>query len=461
MVITSWTHFSKKRNSTQQPVSGQQYDVKLKEPTNVLTPTFKSATMSKEVNYIQAFGRYYYVTDVTYDTNDIAEFHCSVDVLATYKDNIKAATVFVERSDYAYNSMLPDPYISIENEEQVIMSGISMMDLFNPFGIYILSVLNNKGSGAGFATYYLTDASNMAALASYVNTDWGSAASDLLDWFQATFLHTAESIVECKWLPISLAVVGSGLSSETMRIGVDDVTGVSGYRFTSSAVIIHKNYTVSIPHRYTDFRKGAPYTKGRLFIPMYGMIDFNPLDFPTNTIYLAFDLDLGTGDIICYLSDNHGNVVSTVQYNVAVNCPVGQVSSDVGGVLGGIVTTAAGIAGAIATGGASAVASGIGAAAGAINTISAAGNTTGSIKGSQGGRALASDGLDFYVTLYTHDTTDPASVTGNHGRPLMEKRTLTNFTGYIKCAGASVAIEGYESEKTELNSYLNSGFFLE
>ena len=67
------------------------------------------------------------------------------------------------------------------------------------------------------------------------------------------------------------------------------------------------------------------------------------------------------------------------------------------------------------------------------------------------------------ITRYTHAISDGQSANNDViGRPLFANRTLSNLdTGYVKCAGASVNISGYETEKEKVNAFVNSGIYLE
>lgn len=461
MTIKTWSGFSKRKNSTKQPSGGTSVTCVLKETTSVEKPTFVFASNDFTINYIEAFGHYYFVDDIKSVRNGIIEVSCSLDVLATYKSSIGSYTAFVERSASYYNTLFADPDVAMMNEEVLTSQTVSGLSIFTSGGFYVLSVLNDLGSANGFTTYYITDSANLESLAAYVNTNWGSAASSVVDWLQATFLKTADSIIDCIWVPIALAALPAGATSwETMKIGVDVVTGVQGRRIVAPC-IVSESKTITIPHRYTDFRKGAPYTQGKLYIPGYGVVDFNPLDFDNDTIYLQFDVDVTTGDTVCYLANSSNMRIASYTYNVGVSCPVGKVGSNVTQTVGGVLSTAGAVASAVATQGASAIASGVAAASSGINALNSAISPTASIHGGKGGRAIAESGLDIICTLITRTTADPADLLSTHGRPFMSTGSISAFSGYVKCSGADVPIAGMESDKVAINDFLNSGFYYE
>ena len=464
MTITTYSGFSKRKNSTKQPTSGgTPVTCTLKEGTSIEHPTFVLQSNDFTINYISAFGAYYFVDDIKSVRNNLIEVSCSKDVGATYKSDIAGYTAFIERAASLTNSLLPDPNVAMLNAETVNETTTSVLTLFNPGGFYVISVLNDLGSGAGFTTYYATDILNLNDLAAYVNTDWGSAAANLLDWFQATFLHTADSIIDCIWVPLSLSALTntSFTSFETFKIGVDTIPSCSGYRFTGPG-IISASYTLTIPHQYTDFRKGAPYTIGKLFIPGYGQVEFNPLDFGQDVMNLVFDVDVTTGDAVCFLKNGVADVIACYTYNVAVNCPVGKVGANASGTIGGVLSTAGGIATAIAsTTPAGTAAATVGAVSSGINTLATAVAPTASVRGGKGGRALINGGLDIICTTISKYTTTPSHLTATHGNIAMGTATISSLSGYIQCSNASVPIAGESADKDAVNAMLNSGFYYE
>ena len=105
MNITTYSGFTKRRNSTKQPTGGSTVICTLKEATSIEHPTFVLASNDFTINYVNAFGAYYFVDDIIALTNDMLELHCTVDVLATYKDSIGSSSQYVIRS-----ASQSDPY---------------------------------------------------------------------------------------------------------------------------------------------------------------------------------------------------------------------------------------------------------------------------------------------------------------------------------------------------------------
>ena len=98
MNITYWTDFTKRKNSTKQPTGGTQTTVRLKEPCGIYSPTFICSGVPESVKYVQAWGRYYFVTDVTHDGPELI-VSCASDPLATFKTAIGSTYADVEYTD--------------------------------------------------------------------------------------------------------------------------------------------------------------------------------------------------------------------------------------------------------------------------------------------------------------------------------------------------------------------------
>lgn len=88
------------------------YTGTLRAETSVLDPEFEieSANDLSQVNYIwiNEFHRYYYVTDIVNVTNRLWRFKCHVDVLMTYKPQIKGHEAVIARQEGLYNLYLSD-----------------------------------------------------------------------------------------------------------------------------------------------------------------------------------------------------------------------------------------------------------------------------------------------------------------------------------------------------------------
>ena len=98
MNITCYSGFSKKPNSTKQPSGGTSKSVVLKQPTSVLNPVFLIEDYNLSWNYIKWGVRYYYVDDIVIVHNNIAEYHCSTDAMATFKRSMSPSSIATQKT---------------------------------------------------------------------------------------------------------------------------------------------------------------------------------------------------------------------------------------------------------------------------------------------------------------------------------------------------------------------------
>lgn len=101
-------------------------DVKLKNLTNIINPVLLlNENVSDDVNYIhiQAWNRYYYVTNKNSVSNDLCELTCRVDVLMSHKNNILNSTGLVIASENLKNDYIAsDIYVNDVREKTNIIN---------------------------------------------------------------------------------------------------------------------------------------------------------------------------------------------------------------------------------------------------------------------------------------------------------------------------------------------------
>ena len=105
--------------------SGNSYDCLLKADTSILKPTIIIHTDSSDITgfnymYISNFGRYYFIDDIVSKNNNIWEVSGHVDVLETYKEQIKSNTAVIKRQQSLFNTYLNDPEWKVYAYEQIV-----------------------------------------------------------------------------------------------------------------------------------------------------------------------------------------------------------------------------------------------------------------------------------------------------------------------------------------------------
>ena len=97
----------------------------LKESTSIINPVFRIEGNLSEFAYcnyvsVPAFGRYYFVNDITSVRNGIIELSCHVDVLTSFANEIKANTGIVRRQENKWNLYLNDGTFKVYQNPDVL-----------------------------------------------------------------------------------------------------------------------------------------------------------------------------------------------------------------------------------------------------------------------------------------------------------------------------------------------------
>ena len=465
MNITVWSNFSKRINSTKQPAAntGTIKTVLLKDATDIEAPVFELNTVDFSINYVQAFGHYYFC-DVRNLDGSRSEIVCTMDHLATYKDQIKAYSGLVEYTSSSSNVLITDPRNKPTMEIESISSYVSTGLDLSITGAYILGVVSkNASSPLGSTAFYYVSPGNMQALC--------AAAFDhnFLDNLRNEFTNPMDSIISCIWLPFAnFGTSGCCGTPENIYLGSYD-TGVLG------APIINRNLSktgISVPITFPTtgktYLQKSPYSTGTMYLPFVGSVPLD-VDMVADSKALAFDIyvDVLTGDMMYrgMVSDGLADkMINTYSGNCATKVPISAYSYDAAGVVGGALAIAGGIAGAaFGPGGAAAGATLAAGVVGGAATMIKSTEVHTMINGSVSSAVAANLGSQIIVTVITNKPveTNLTAYKTKHGMPYFKVATLSSLSGYIQCADASVEIPGTAAEKTAVNGYLNSGFYLE
>ena len=472
MNITVYTSFSKRKNSTKQPTGGTLVsNVELKKSTSIHSPTFILGAITgvtmESITYVKAFGNYYYVGDISVTPHGYFEIACSEDPMASNKTAILASTQYVLYSASSYDYMIPDGRI-VSNSNEVTIVGHDCNDFtLDTTGCFVITCLNCK-HGNYFTTAYILNETNLMHLAWYFDSDIWSGIGTIETWFETVVGAGYEAIISLKWIPVKYADITG--TAEVIWIGNHDVDWIDndnnhitvegkrvpggGGSTLSSVGNIYPTW-----HYLNDWRLAKPYTSAKLYLPGYGMVDINPIEFRTS-ITFRYAIDMLSGDCTVYLYGNGNKLVSTITFNIAVDIPIAQLSTKGLSPMFSLIGSGAAFAGAVATGGFAGVAGMAASAAGLAKSTSDMFVQTPSYKGAQGGRSwtgMATPGaLETYI-----DTMDLNEFISTQGRPLMQEVQLSTLSGFCQCANASVELNCMESDRDYVNSCLNSGFYIE
>ena len=461
MQITYWEGFSKRKNSTKQPSgAGTTIDVHLKEDTSREHPSFQLSGHNYNMNYVQAFGDYYFVEDIISLSNGISEVVCTMDPMATYKSSIGSTQALIEYTSTSSKITIPDP--RNRPTTNVFEEVNTLLDLGN-YGFHTTDnfIIGVAGGSLG-VTYYMVDPTELKQIFDKIfdTTFWGSVENQ--------FYNFADCLVTCFRVPYT----PDGLSGNTSIYIAGQDTGAVGKTFnkyrsiplTACDLIYPSGSQYSLGQNYLDFE---PYTTGTLYLPFVGVV---PLDLGICSYNRAMNIgaviDQYTGDIVYTVSNTSGDYVSTYSGNFAAEVPISSQHANAMGAATGAVSAIGGLAaagiGAVA-GNAAAIAGGLAAAAGSGIGAAASMAVHSQVNGSMSSCLGSQVGLIAKATILTREPAEPTLTVfqASSGMPFFQVDTISLVSGYVKCWNASVNCAATPADKDIINDYLNSGFYYE
>lgn len=481
--LNLWKNFTKRKNSTKQPAGAADYSqaVLLKDGTSLEQPVFVISSNEFGYNYAQYEGSYYYVDDIVSLKNNLIEVHCSKDVLATYKSQIKAGSAYVLYYTHT-NTEISDKRLATKTT--AVLS--SNTETFNNLGTgesYMITVVGDESTSVfacdksyidnlfdqaietSFDTDYDTAVDTI--ISAITSQQWGTTIDAIIAVAEAYFSwlklgktvtnsvlyanEAAEYVKNCYVLPIEKSHIGGTLKDPIM-IGKWESNAKGNKGFPR---IVHDSATLAIPWQASDWRRNSPYHHIYLYIPYVGLVDLTPSELigATNiTVNVAVDTYSGVTSFV--VNADNGAVLGQYTTNIAAPYAIG--SSNINLVSSGaqIIASATSIAAGAATGN---ILAATGGALGIVNALKPIDQSV----SSNGGAAGMGLGNTVKIFSIFHDTTvAPSSVSAIAGTPFNGVMSL-NISGYVQTAGASIDIPGFGNDKDQVNNYLNGGIYIE
>lgn len=482
MAITvEFYNFAKRKNSTALPTGAASAtaSVLLKEDCTLEHPIFVLNTNSIAqyalYNYIHvsAFGRYYFIDRRTYKTGSRIELECTVDVMASFKNEITAlSNVFIEYSSAPTTNIidgrLPRKTTPIITESYGALSGTT----FTANGCVLISSAGNKSTGLYILAnagdiYTLLDGIDWEEPAYPIGTDVPTvlieATTQMIDiagqfFTKDSATRNIRNAFTLPWTPHQ-GVVGSAVTN--FIIG-SFPTGKTVYKINNKVVTDH--VTLNIPWSFSDYRKSGKMCALVLYAPLFGMMSL-PADSLINDsqIDVLYSFSYENGDISMRVKGVQSDqIICTASANASAPVGVGnsnlsntKISQAVTATVTGLATIALAETGAGIVAGASMAAGG----ATALND-----SMSGSVSGGGGLGGFSAMGLDKVVHIWCiqADTSDtPSNMASGLGYPNFAVGSLAGKTGYTKLSNAVFGGTGSKVENDLVTQYLNSGFFIE
>lgn len=456
MVIDVYSGFSKKPNSTKQPASPRaSITCRLKEPCSVLNPIFLLTGYNLSDNYVKWGSRYYYINDIVIIGNELAEYHCSTDVLATYKTQIGSSSQYILRSSAASNGRIVDNYYPTlaKNTHEVKSITSPFVDDVSE-GCYVIGI-QGKGSGGngGAVTYYKATATAMKALVNYLLSSPSSyQVTDISEELLECIFNPMQFIVSCMWYPFNVPTMNGDCTVGWWQADISGIDMVSTLEWgTNFSIPIPKHPKAATRGQYLNM---PPFSRYKLQAAQWGIIpldNFNLLDASNLEGDWKVDLITGSGQLHIKLRDKiaHEGIFTT---QIGVPVQLGQNMFNQGALMSGINNTLSFGKSALTGQAGSMLTSGLGAMLDAASLSQAVPST------------LGSNGTLSYSNIFAimADFIDVADEdNAQMGRPLCEVRTISTIPGYILCEKADLDVAASPSEKDQIVSYMDGGFYYE
>lgn len=470
MVIEAYSGFTKMSNSTKRPSgSGRSITCTLKDRCSVLNPVFLLNAYNLADNYVKWGSRYYFIDDIVIVGNELAEYHCSTDVLATYKDSIGSSSQYVLRSASSFDGSIADAFYPMTALKNFAKSSQGNGFIMPQLGTFVFGIQGQSNNGSfGSTTYYCMDSYNAASLMDEVfnasNSEYDAAgveaASGLPEKVYTSIINPQQYIVSCQYLPFEYETIGNQ-STGHIYLG--------WYDFSGEALIFNPNYdalptiekTFTLPKHPQNARgiymNNAPYTQYVLSYMPFGEIPL-PADLLVSETQihtkLIVDVITGQGTLKIYAgSSDAGQLLDSRSAKIGVDIAVsgGIYDTSVGGIIGNAVkgsTVGAAIAGKL----------GLNPFSEAKETVAQAEQSpTVSTSGSNG----ALDFLEYDIILYARFTHVVDDDNTQHGRPLCAVRTVNTLSGYLACLKPDLDTAASRTEKDLITAFMEGGFYYE
>lgn len=314
-------NMKKKKNSTKNVFNSGDttytFDVQLKENTSIRAPifliNFKKQYKNDNFNYCKFNGFCYYIDDIVYVSGDLYEIHCSMDLLASYKNVIKNAKgrVLYCTNSSAYNDKEDDPRFSptdlnvyatsnqlasLRNSGAFFTNDNVFSGHYDLWDIHANTYVLQAKSTVGLRTYILNQNDFEQLMEDMASTFWsgvGNFGKDLQNY-----------IVGCDLIPINYNNLISHLTHSEiggkipMYLG-NDTVGTTEYYAIPNLTVLGFLGDISIPRQsgLPFFMYSNKWNKAQLITPG-GVTDLNlDMGWRTGSIHFSTKWDIPTGDI--------------------------------------------------------------------------------------------------------------------------------------------------------------------
>lgn len=452
--------FGKKRNSTKRPDGdGLTFDFNFLNNSSMLNPVIglSSDVQLWEYNYahIDTLKRFYFVTDWT-SRGNIWSCSLSVDVLASWKEEIGNSTQYVERSSATFNGTVADGLYPATSEIRKELS--TPVDGKLPYvrdiekGTYIIGIINGDRNALGAVSYYAFTHAEFKAFSSQLMNSFNifqpSMAEISADLGKMLF-NPFQYIASCVWLPFSFT---QGQTVNKIPFGWWSIDSVTCKAIKVNGITHAIRYKIpKHPQSYRgSYMNCAPFSNYRFVYPAVGSFVLDS-ELLKDEEYLTVEIstDIVTGKACAYVHGGYwalSTILATSMCQIGVPVQMAMATTDIIGAVGSAINTAGG-----------ALSLDMDAIGSSIINVAKSLTPTLQTSGSNGTTSV----FDFLPYLESNFSILVEDDPANHGRPLMRNIQISKIPGYIKTVKAIISFATVDEESQAIISAMNGGFYYE
>ena len=470
--------FSKRENSTVRPTGdGTIYACNLKSESSQASPVIETDLGTADrpewnYAYIPAFGRYYWISDWTWIENRLWQASLTTDLLATFRDQIGAASLYVLRSSAASDGDIVDDYypckVTCQTQTNIGLSpwihtsGSDDIDLSAGIFVvgYVTSQQPNNSHMYGSVVYSAMKQSGLRSLVDHLlgdlqllDPDFNTADASLA--LQKSLIDPLSYIKSCIWMPVLYESIPG---TENDEINIWDWTFDCAHKIISNdPPYIQYGINLDIikhPQTLTrgNYLNTSPYTRINADIPPFGNIELDTtLTANATQMQALITFDLITGQGRCRILVDGVNT-DTMESQIGVPIQLSQVMKDYLGTAQSAFNGIMGTIGSALTGNVTGAITSAG--NGIANSVRAMQPRNSSVSGNGSFSHLKNR-----PRLY-HQFMIPVDEDNDHcGRPLCQIRQISTLPGYLLIKDAELDLPGFSGESEAVRTYLENGFF--
>lgn len=508
MLALKLYQFTKRVNSTKRPddrtATVQVFDGDLANTTTLLTPRVvvdftALKTGSAAYNplpwtyaFIVELQRYYFITNWVW-ANGVYYADLAIDVLATYRTEIYASSLYVLRASKTFDTRVPDtlyPAIASVSHMTSTLPTPWQTSLTSQTGTFVVATISgDAGSTAGISYYALSLDSFRSFMSKIFNTtDWlDISSSEISSSLQKILFNPSQYIVSVMWFP-KILIGGGDANAEAVKIGwwtipVSVAIKLQGDLWESG------EQTITVPKHPQAAERGnwcnlSPYSTYTLEFWPFGQIALDSAKMSgIDTLKLSYVIDYLTGAATLRVSGTETDsaiAIASGQLGVPISLAhitydLAQLSSPATWIASGgaaLLQNAESIGGGLIQG----IKKFFSASTReeAMQTLpqsldvsevpAAIGNAVGAVVGS--GQTQGVNGSTAQLGLAIRVNADFMLLTADdnehNGRPFCAKAVLSSLAqGFVKCQSGDLEINCPAAEKSAISNYLTGGVYLE